>query len=86
MFLYSEFDLRFQDPTNALKNLTQMCLLADLTLMLAWNAEEAGKMIETYKMFENKGPDLIMPRAQQFPHQKVNQISVIQLNLGAINL
>lgn len=60
-----------QDPTNALKNLTQMCLLADLTLMLAWNAEEAGKMIETYKLFENKAPDLIMPRAQQYPHQKV---------------
>lgn len=60
-----------QDPHNALKNLTQMCLLADLTLMLAWNAEEAGKIIETYKMFENKPPDLIMARAQQYPHQKV---------------
>lgn len=61
-----------QDPHNALKNLTQMCLLADLTLMLAWNAEEAGKVIETYKMFENKPPDLIMARAQQYPHQKVS--------------
>lgn len=63
--------VRPQDPHNALKNLTQMCLLADLTLMLAWNAEEAGKIIETYKMFENKPPDLIMARAQQYPHQKV---------------
>lgn len=61
----------FQDPNNALKNLTQMCLLADLTLMLAWNPEEAGKIVETYKMFENKPPDLIMARAQQYPHQKV---------------
>lgn len=52
-----------------------MCLLADLTLMLAWNAEEAGKIIETYKLFENKGPDLIMARAQQYPHQKVNKIA-----------
>lgn len=48
-----------------------MCLLADLTLMLAWNAEEAGKIIETYKLFETKPPDLIMARAQQYPHQKV---------------
>ena len=39
--------------------------------MLAWNAEEAGKIVETYKMFENKPPDLIMARAQQYPHQKV---------------
>lgn len=60
-----------QDPSTALRNLTQMCLLADLTLMLAWNAEEAGKIVETYKAFETKPPDLIMPRAQQFPHQKV---------------
>lgn len=48
-----------------------MCLLADLTLMLAWNADEAGKIVETYKSFENKPPDLIMARAQQYPHQKV---------------
>lgn len=54
-----------------MKNLTQMCLLTDLTLMLAWNADEAGKIIETYKLFENKPPDLIMARAQQYPHQKV---------------
>lgn len=54
-----------------MKNLTQMCLLADLTLMLAWNAEEAGKIVETYKLFESKPPDLIMARAQQHPHQKV---------------
>lgn len=60
-----------QDPNNALKNLTQMCLLADLTLVLAWNADEAGKIVETYKLFESKPPDLIMARAQQYPHQKV---------------
>lgn len=50
-----------------------MCLLADLTLMLAWTPEEAGKIVETYKLFENKPPDLIMARAQQYPHQKVSQ-------------
>lgn len=68
----SEFPL--QDPNNALKNITQMCLLADLTLMLAWTPEEAGKIVETYKMFENKPPDLIMARTQQYPHQKVRSI------------
>lgn len=63
--------IHHQDPHNSLKNLTQMCLLTDLTLMLAWNADEAGKIIETYKLFESKPPDLIMARAQQYPHQKV---------------
>lgn len=57
-----------------MKNITQMCLLADLTLMLAWTPEEAGKIVETYKMFENKPPDLIMARTQQYPHQKVRSI------------
>lgn len=67
MFLISA-----QEPHNALKHLTRMCFLADLTLMLAWNPEEAGKMIETYKLFEHRSPDLIMERAEQYPHQKVS--------------
>ncbi|XP_037030193.1 DNA excision repair protein ERCC-1 [Bradysia coprophila] len=60
-----------KDPHNALKHLTRICFLADLTLMLAWNAEEAGKMVETYKLFENRPPDLIMERTEQYPHQKL---------------
>lgn len=72
----------FQDPNNALKNITQMCLLADLTLMLAWTPEEAGKIVETYKLFENKPPDLIMARAQQYPHQKVSKSdALLQRNM-----
>lgn len=59
------------EPHNALKSLTRISLLADLTLMLAWNAEEAGKIIETYKLFEKRGPDLIMERVESNPHQKV---------------
>lgn len=54
-----------------------MCLLTDLTLMLAWNADEAGKIIETYKLFELKPPDLIMAREQQYSHQKVGFIAII---------
>lgn len=65
-----------------MKNITQMCLLADLTLMLAWTPEEAGKIVETYKLFENKPPDLIMARAQQYPHQKV--LYFLQLIFHAI--
>lgn len=39
-------------------------MLADLTLLLAWNAQEAGKIIETYKVFEYKPPDLIMEKQE----------------------
>lgn len=62
------------EPYNALKNLTRISLLTNLTFMLAWNADEAGKIIETYKLFEKRPPDLIMERAENDPHQKVNFI------------
>ncbi|XP_058059876.1 DNA excision repair protein ERCC-1 [Anopheles bellator] len=59
-----------QDPQNALKHLTRICLLADLTLMLAWNADEAGRIVEKYKLFENRPPDWIMERAEKYPHER----------------
>lgn len=61
-----------KDPHAALKQLTKMCLVADITLMLAWSTEEAGKLIETYKIFENKPPDLIMEKSAGDDHSKVN--------------
>ncbi|CAD7089906.1 unnamed protein product [Hermetia illucens] len=76
--LGKQFELRvllvqvdMPEPYDALKNLTRVSLLADLTLMLAWNAEEAGKIIETYKLFEKRPPDLIMERVDSNPHQKL---------------
>ena len=78
-----------KEPQNALKHLTRICLLADLTLMLAWTPEEAGKIIETYKLFENRPPDLIMEREDLADdHQKVSlnefstQFLSFQINSG----
>lgn len=39
--------------------------------MLAWNSDEAGKIIETYKIYQNKPPDKIMEKIENDPHQKV---------------
>jgi len=50
--------------------------------MLAWNAEDAGKIIETYKIYENKPPDDIMERCNTAPHQKVIYTSQISLSLS----
>lgn len=61
-----------KEPHTALKQLTRMCLVADLTLILAWTPEEAGKLIETYKIFENKPPDLIMEKSEGDDYSKVN--------------
>lgn len=59
------------DPHHQLKNLTRICILADMTLILAWSAEEAGKIIETYKIYENKPADRIMETSESSPYLQV---------------
>lgn len=71
-----------KEPHNALKTLTRICLLANLTLMLAWSLEEAGKIVETYKLYENKPPDMIMERSEQDPHQR---LCVALTNIKPVN-
>lgn len=67
------------EPHHALKHLTRICILANLTLVLAWSPEEAGRILETYKIFEHKPPDLIMERKESDPHAKlVNALTTIR--------
>ena len=61
-----------KDPYIPIKDLTKICLRADLTLLLAWIDHEAGKMIETYKIFEHKPPDLIMEKQEKSSFTQVN--------------
>ncbi|XP_063360731.1 DNA excision repair protein ERCC-1 [Cydia amplana] len=75
--LLVQVDLK--DPHAALKNLTRICLLTDMTLMLAWSPEEAAKIIENYKIYENKPPDRIMEKIENDPHQKIiNALSSVK--------
>ncbi|KAL7306743.1 hypothetical protein TKK_0001112 [Trichogramma kaykai] len=84
--LGSSFNLRVllvqvdvAEPHNSLKHLTRICILADLTLMLAWSAEDAGKIIETYKAYENKPPESIMERSESAPYTKlVNALTSVR--------
>lgn len=62
-----------KDPHHALKNLTRICILANMTLMLAWSPEEAGRIIETYKIFENKPPDNVMGKSESSSYIRVVQ-------------
>lgn len=66
-----------KDPYQALKTLTRISLLANLTLMCAWSVEEAGKIVETYKVYEKKPPDLIMERAEEDPHSRVSLSNIL---------
>ncbi|GFO16022.1 DNA excision repair protein ercc-1 [Plakobranchus ocellatus] len=54
-----------KDPHHLLKDLAKMCILADCTLILAFSAEEAGRYLETYKIFENKPPEAIMEKTEE---------------------
>jgi len=45
-----------------IRDLTRICLINNLTIMVAWTLEEAGIYLSTYKLFEHKPPDLIKER------------------------
>ena len=61
-----DFDLRIlllrvdvEDNAAALLALNKLCVVNDLTLVLAWSDEECGRYLETYKAFEGKDASLI---------------------------
>ena len=60
-----------KDPHFSLNKLMRISILSELTLMLAWNNTEAGKILETYKIYENKPPDMIMERTGTQIHEKM---------------
>ncbi|CAH1101465.1 unnamed protein product [Psylliodes chrysocephalus] len=62
-----------KDPHHVLKNLTRICILADLTLILAWSPEEAGKIIETYKIYENKPAEFIKEKGETSSYLRLIQ-------------
>jgi len=60
-----------KEPHHALRQLMRIAILAELTIMLAWSQEEAGRILETYKQYENKPPDMIMEKSNPDPHSKL---------------
>ncbi|XP_063961944.1 DNA excision repair protein ERCC-1-like [Lytechinus pictus] len=54
-----------KDPHHSVKELARLAILTDCTLMLAWNAEEAGRYLETYKAYENKPADALKEKVEQ---------------------
>jgi DNA excision repair protein ERCC-1 len=46
-----------KETKHCLKELEKICILANLTLILAWSYEEAGRYLETYKAYEHKSAD-----------------------------
>lgn len=52
--------------------------------MLAWSFEEAGKILETYKIYENKPADVLMEKSESYPYLKVIFYYISQTNYNDI--
>ncbi|KAI0031011.1 restriction endonuclease type II-like protein, partial [Vararia minispora EC-137] len=51
-----------QDP---IRELTKMCIINDITVIVAWSADEAGAYLSTYKQYERKPPNMIKERVER---------------------
>ncbi|XP_069779270.1 DNA excision repair protein ERCC-1 [Narcine bancroftii] len=54
-----------KNPHDDLKELARISILADCTLILAWSVEEAGRYLESYKIYENKPVDILKEKVEQ---------------------
>jgi len=68
-----------QDP---IRELTKICLINNITIMIAWTNEEAGFYLTTLKQFEHKPPDLIKERRDKDYHSmlKTTLTSISKVN------
>lgn len=62
-----------KEPHHLVKELAKICILAECTLILAFSAEEAGRYLETYKVYEHKPPDAIMEKTEKDYMSKVTE-------------
>jgi len=50
---------------NLIRELTKVCIINQITIMVAWSYEEVAIYLQTYKAFENKSADSIKERVDQ---------------------
>ena len=80
------------DPFPIIKTLTHISMLAGLTLLPAYSPEEAGKILENYKVYENKPVDFIQEKQDPSILQQVRaSATAVRINrqksiLQVINL
>ncbi|KAF8538596.1 restriction endonuclease type II-like protein, partial [Trichophaea hybrida] len=53
------------EHTDVLRVLTKTCLLNNLTMFLSWSSAEAGRYLETFKMYEHTPPTSIMEKVSE---------------------
>ncbi|KAF9033276.1 DNA repair protein rad10 [Hymenopellis radicata] len=50
---------------DAIRELTKLCLINNITILVAFSSDEAGHYLATLKQFEHKPPDLIKERVDK---------------------
>ncbi len=51
----------------------------DFSLILSWSSEEAGRYLETFKVYENKPVDLIIEKTGSTPFEIVRIRQIVHL-------
>jgi uncharacterized protein (UPF0333 family) len=51
----------------------------DFSLILSWSSEEAGRYLETFKVYENKPADLITEKTGNTPFEIVKIVKINSL-------
>ena len=60
-----------KDHGKSLRELMRVSVSLDFSLILSWSSEEAGRYLETFKMYENKPADMIKEKAGTTPFEIV---------------
>ncbi|KAK0551614.1 ssDNA endonuclease and repair protein rad10 [Tilletia horrida] len=70
------------DHQAAIKELTKVAVVNNLTIIVAWSAEEAGRYIETYKILEHKPVDVIKERISD---DYMSQLTSVLTSIRGVN-
>lgn len=84
--LRTDFDLRvllclvdIEDNASTLLALNKLCVINNMTLILAWSNEEAARYLETFKAYESKDASSIQRREQtNFPDQVTDVLCAVR--------
>ena len=84
--LRTDFDLRvllclvdIEDNASTLLALNKLCVVNNMTLILAWSNEEAARYLETFKAFESKDASSIQRREQtNFSDQVADVLTAVR--------
>ncbi|WFD22140.1 ssDNA endonuclease and repair protein rad10 [Malassezia equina] len=70
------------DHQPAIRELTKIALINRMVMLVAWSAEEAGRYLEMYKVFEQKPPDVIRGKTKQ---DYMSVMQAVLTNIRGVN-